>query len=59
VSHVLGREWQRGNHTCITCMQVTVYDDQHMGDYIAVVVHFTNGKTPHHAGGVGVRLTGM
>ncbi len=32
--------------------QATVYDDQHMGSYLAVVCHFVNGPTRHHAGGV-------
>lgn len=32
--------------------QVTVYDDSHMGDYIGVIVHFTNTPTEHAAGGV-------
>ncbi|KAG1680725.1 hypothetical protein FOA52_008057 [Chlamydomonas sp. UWO 241] len=31
--------------------QATVYDDSHMGDYVAVVVHFANQATEHHAGG--------
>lgn len=32
--------------------QATVYDDQHMGDFIGVVVHFVNQPTPHTKGGV-------
>lgn len=32
--------------------QATVYDDMHMGDYIAVVLNFVNKRTPHAAGGV-------
>ncbi|PNW85304.1 hypothetical protein CHLRE_03g180050v5 [Chlamydomonas reinhardtii] len=31
--------------------QVTIYDDEHMGDYLGVVVHYVNSATPHHAGG--------
>ncbi|KAK9857210.1 hypothetical protein WJX84_002581 [Apatococcus fuscideae] len=31
--------------------QVTVYDDEHMGDFIGMVVHFTNDKTDHAQGG--------
>lgn len=31
--------------------QATVYDDLHMGDFIAVVVNFTNQKTDHAVGG--------
>ena len=37
--------------------QATVYDDLHMGDFIAVVVNFSNQKTKHADGGV--RLTYM
>jgi len=37
--------------------QATVYDDLHMGDFIAVVVNFANQKTEHADGGV--RLTCM
>ena len=33
-------------------MQATVYDDLHMGDFIAVVVNFMNQKTEHADGGV-------
>ena len=33
-------------------LQATVYDDLHMGDFIAVVVNFTNQKTEHAEGGV-------
>lgn len=33
-------------------LQATVYDDLHMGDFIAVVVNFTNQKTDHAVGGV-------
>ena len=32
--------------------QATVYDDMHMGDYIAVVLNFVNKSTVHAAGGV-------
>eukprot|EP00798_Chlamydomonas_sp_ICE-L_P009650 gene9650-7566_t len=32
--------------------KATVYDDRHMGNYMAVVVHFSNLKTEHHTGGV-------
>ncbi len=32
--------------------QATIYDDQHMGDYVAIVVHFTNNETPYTRGGV-------
>ena len=32
--------------------QATVYDDLHMGDFIAVVVNFINQKTEHAEGGV-------
>ena len=32
--------------------QAAVYDDQHMGDFIGVVVHFVNQPTPHTKGGV-------
>lgn len=35
-----------------TVFQATVYDDLHMGDFIAVVVNFTNQKTEHAEGGV-------
>ncbi|KAG2442615.1 hypothetical protein HXX76_002700 [Chlamydomonas incerta] len=31
--------------------QVTIYDDEHMGDYLGVVVHYVNSPTPHHRGG--------
>lgn len=37
--------------------QATIYDDLHMGDFIAVVVNFTNQKTEYADGGV--RLTCM
>lgn len=33
--------------------QATVYDDMHMGDYIAVVLNFVNARTSHAAGQVG------
>lgn len=33
-------------------MQATIYDDLHMGDFVAVVVSFTNEKTEHADGGV-------
>ena len=37
----------------MTCeLQATIYDDLHMGDFIAVVVNFTNQKTEHTEGGV-------
>ena len=32
--------------------QATVYDDLHMGDFIAVVVTFSNQKTEYATGGV-------
>lgn len=32
--------------------QATVYDDAHMGDNLAIVVHFTNKATQHAPGGV-------
>lgn len=32
--------------------QAAVYDDLHMGDFIAVVVNFINQKTEHAEGGV-------
>ena len=32
--------------------QATVYDDMHMGDYIAAVLNFVNKRTAHAAGGV-------
>ena len=32
--------------------QATVYDDMHMGDFIAVTLNFVNKRTPHAAGGV-------
>ena len=32
--------------------QATVYDNMHMGDYIAVVLNFVNARTPHAAGQV-------
>ena len=32
--------------------QATIYDDLHMGDFVAVVVSFTNQKTEHAGGGV-------
>ena len=35
-----------------TVFQATVYDDLHMGDFIAVVVNFTNQRTEHAEGGV-------
>lgn len=31
--------------------QATIYDDQHMGSYIGVAVHFTNEATEHTSGG--------
>ena len=31
--------------------QATVYDDAHMGNFLAVVVHFSNSPTLHHGGG--------
>lgn len=31
--------------------QATIYDDAHMGDYVSVVVHFTNQATEHAEGG--------
>ena len=33
-------------------VQVTVYDDEHMGDFIGMVVHFTNEESEHAQGGV-------
>ena len=33
-------------------MQATIYDDLHMGDFIAVVVNFTNQKSEYADGGV-------
>ena len=33
--------------------QANVYDDMHMGDYIAVVLNFVNARTSHAAGQVG------
>lgn len=33
-------------------MQATIYDDLHMGEFVAVVVSFTNQKTEHAGGGV-------
>lgn len=37
----------------MTCeLQATIYDDLHMGDFIAVVANFTNQKTEHTEGGV-------
>lgn len=36
----------------ILTLQATVYDDLHMGDFIAVVVNFTNQKTEQTMGGV-------
>lgn len=36
--------------------QATVYDDMHMGDYIAVVLSFVNKRTPLAAGGVRLPL---
>ena len=35
--------------------QATVYDDMHMGDYIAVVLNFVNARTSHAAGQVDSR----
>jgi hypothetical protein len=32
--------------------QATVYDDVHMGDYVAVVLNYINEKTEHTKGGV-------
>jgi hypothetical protein len=32
--------------------QATIYDDSHLGDFVAIVVHFTNAQTPYHKGGV-------
>lgn len=29
-----------------------MYNDEHMGDYVGVVVHFTNQATEHAQGGV-------
>ena len=37
---------------CPSGAQVTVYDDEHMGDFLGMVVHFTNEKTAHTPGGV-------
>ncbi|KXZ56814.1 hypothetical protein GPECTOR_1g733 [Gonium pectorale] len=31
--------------------QVTIYDDEHMGDYLGVVVQYVNSPTEHHKGG--------
>ncbi|KAI7839041.1 hypothetical protein COHA_007183 [Chlorella ohadii] len=31
--------------------QATVYDDEHMGDHVALVVHFTNAPSEHAPGG--------
>eukprot|EP00887_Chlorella_sp_A99_P005555 scaffold1.g5555.t1 len=31
--------------------QATIYDDEHMGDYVAVAVHFTNAPSEHAPGG--------
>lgn len=33
-------------------VQATVYDDQHMGDYVGVVVQYTNVATKYNPGGV-------
>ena len=35
-------------------LQATVYDDLHMGDFVAVVVSFANQKTEHAEGGVSI-----
>ncbi len=37
--------------------QATVYDDMHLGDYIAVVLNFVNKRTAHAAGGVCLLLS--
>ncbi len=37
---------------CTHAIQVTVYDNQHMGGFLGVVVHFTNEATAHTDGGV-------
>lgn len=37
---------------CICCPQATIYDDTHMGKYIAVVMQFTNSSSQHSTGGV-------
>ncbi len=36
---------------------MTVYDDEHMGGFIGMVVHFTNDKTEHAQGGVRAQLS--
>ena len=33
-------------------MQATIYDDLHMGNYIGVIVQYTNIETEHSTGGV-------
>lgn len=33
-------------------MQVTIYDDLHMGDYIGVIVQYVNKPSEHNQGGV-------
>lgn len=43
-------------HVGTTSTQATVYDDAHMGDSLAVVVHFTNKATQHAPGGVRLML---
>lgn len=37
--------------------QATVYDDMHMGDYIAVALNYVNRRTAHTAGGVCLLLS--
>ena len=37
--------------------QATVYDDMHMGDYIAVALNYVNKQTGHTAGGVCLLLS--
>lgn len=34
------------------CVQVTIYDDLHMGDHVGIVVHYVNAPSAHHQGGV-------
>ena len=43
---------RKPNNRTETVIQATVYDDQHLGDFVDVVVNFTNQETEHTQGGV-------
>lgn len=39
------------SHSTVAASSAAVYDDEHMGDHVALVVHFTNAPSEHAPGG--------